>query len=151
MLLGSKKKATRAHFERMLRMGVPREVVVVQAAAAGITMEDGLDANDKIFLKDTIVASGDNAYEKHHGRCFERIVACSDTDNIYGRYFNSMIHNMIAVPYQWPTNDNRIVILEKRKLASSKILGALALATRPILLKRVSQPSRACNSVYRCF
>ena len=53
----------------------------------------------------------------------------------------------MKVPYQWPTNDNRIVVLEKRKLASSKILGAFALATRPVLLERVSWTSYACDCV----
>ena len=39
MLLGSKKKARRAQFEHMLRMGVPRHIVVTQAAAEGIDMK----------------------------------------------------------------------------------------------------------------
>ena len=58
MQLPSQKKATRSHFERMLRMGVPRQIVMAQAAAAGITLEDGLDANDKTFLADCMVTSG---------------------------------------------------------------------------------------------
>ena len=56
---------------------------------------------------------------------------------MYERYYNSMVHNMMSVPYEWPTQDNRIVVLKQRNLASAKLLGALGLATRPILLQRV--------------
>ena len=63
--------------------------------------------------------------------------------NSYERYFNSMVENMIKVAYEWPTKDNRIVILQQHDVTSAKLLGAFALATRPILLERVRRFSES--------
>ena len=56
---------SRQRFENMLRIGVPREIVLAQAAAAGVTMEEEIYAIDKTFLSNCLVNVAGDRDEKH--------------------------------------------------------------------------------------
>ena len=61
---GTEDRMSRQRFENMLRIGVPREIVLAQAAAAGVIMEEEISI-DKTFLRNCLVNSAGDRDEKH--------------------------------------------------------------------------------------
>ena len=57
---------SRQHFEKMLRLGVPREIVLAQAAAAGVAMKEEINPNDKAVLSKCLVSAAGERDEKHN-------------------------------------------------------------------------------------